>query len=52
MVPTGLADSIIMIAREWLLGGFMTPLDDIISPCMDLFAAVGRLPILTASNHP
>ena len=42
MIPTGLAGSIIMIAHEWVLGGFVTPLDDIISQCMDLFVAVGK----------
>ena len=42
MIPTGLAGSIIMIAHEWVLGGFITPLDDIISQCMDLFVAVGK----------
>lgn len=42
MIPTGLAGSVIMIAHEWVLGGFMTPLDDIISQCMDLFVAVGK----------
>jgi len=42
MIPTGLAGSVIMIAHEWVLGGFITPLDDIISQCMDLFVAVGK----------
>jgi AcrR family transcriptional regulator len=42
MIPTGLAGSIIMIAHEWVLNGFITPLDDIISQCMDLFVAVGK----------
>ena len=42
MIPTGLAGSIIMIAHEWVLGGFITPLDDIISQCTDLFVAVGK----------
>jgi AcrR family transcriptional regulator len=42
MIPTGLAGSIIMIAHEWVLGGFIAPLDDIISQCMDLFVAVGK----------
>jgi hypothetical protein len=42
MIPTGLAGSIIMIAHEWVLGGFVTPLDDIISQCTDLFVAVGK----------
>jgi len=42
MIPTGLAGSIIMIAHEWVLGGFIAPLDDIISQCMDLFIAVGK----------
>jgi AcrR family transcriptional regulator len=37
IIPTGLAGSIIMIAHEWVLGGFVTPLDDIISQCTDLF---------------
>jgi AcrR family transcriptional regulator len=42
MIPTGLAGSIIMIAHEWVLGGFVTPVDDIISQCTDLFVAVGK----------
>jgi AcrR family transcriptional regulator len=42
MIPTGLAGSIIMISHEWVLGGFIAPLDDIISQCMDLFVAVGK----------
>jgi AcrR family transcriptional regulator len=42
IIPTGLAGSIIMIAHEWVLGGFVTPLDDIISQCTDLFVAVGK----------
>lgn len=42
MIPTGLAGSIIMIAHEWVLGGFITSMDDIISQCMDLFVAVGK----------
>jgi AcrR family transcriptional regulator len=42
MIPTGLAGSIIMIAHEWVLGGFTAPMDDIISQCMDLFVAVGK----------
>ena len=35
MIPTGLAGSIIMIAHEWVLGGFIDLLDDIVSQCMD-----------------
>ncbi len=42
MIPTGLAGAIIMIAHEWVLGGFITPLDDIISQCTDFFVAVGK----------
>jgi len=42
MIPTGLAGSIIMIAHEWVLGGFIAPLDDIVSQCMDFFVAVGK----------
>jgi hypothetical protein len=42
MIPTGLAGAIIMIAHEWDLGGFITPLDDIISQCTDFFVAVGK----------
>ena len=42
LIPTGLAGSIIMIAHEWVLDGFKTPLDDIISQSTDLFAAVGK----------
>jgi AcrR family transcriptional regulator len=42
MIPTGLAGSIIMIAHEWVLGGFIASIDDIISQCMDLFVAVGK----------
>ncbi len=42
IIPTGLAGSIIMIAHEWVLNGFVTPLDDIISECMDLFMAMGK----------
>jgi hypothetical protein len=42
MIPTGLTDSIIMIAHEWVLCGFIAPLDDIISQCTDLFVAVGK----------
>jgi hypothetical protein len=42
MIPTGLAGSIIMIAHEWVLDGFVTPVDDIISQCTDLFVAVGK----------
>jgi len=42
MIPTGLAGSIILIAHEWVLNGFATSLDEIISQCMDLFAAMGK----------
>jgi AcrR family transcriptional regulator len=42
IVPTALAGSIILIAHEWVLDGFVTPLDDIIAQCMDLFMALGR----------
>lgn len=42
MIPTGLAGSIIMIAREWVLGGFIAPMDYIVSQCMDFFVAVGK----------
>jgi hypothetical protein len=42
MIPTGLAGSIVMIAHEWVLGGFITPVDDIVSQCMDFFVAVGK----------
>jgi len=42
IIPTGLAGSIVLISHEWVLGGFVTPLDDIIDTCMDLFIAVGR----------
>lgn len=42
IVPTGLAGSIILIAHEWVLDGFVTPVDDIVSQCMDLFLALGK----------
>jgi AcrR family transcriptional regulator len=42
IIPTGLAGSIIMISHEWVLGGFMKPLDDIITQSMDFFLAVGN----------
>lgn len=42
IIPTGLAGSIIMIAHEWVLNGFVTPLDDLISECTDLFMAMGK----------
>lgn len=41
ILPTGLAGSIILISHEWVLGGFVTPLDDIIEQCMDLFTTIG-----------
>ncbi|HNY66902.1 MAG TPA: TetR/AcrR family transcriptional regulator [Deltaproteobacteria bacterium] len=42
IVPTGLAGSIILISHEWVLNGCLTPLDNIMDQCMDLFMAVGR----------
>jgi AcrR family transcriptional regulator len=42
MIPTGLAGAIVMIAHEWVLGGFITPVDDIVSQCTDFFIAVGK----------
>ena len=42
IVPTGLAGSMIMIAHEWYLGGFQTPLEDIIEESMDFLMALGR----------
>jgi AcrR family transcriptional regulator len=42
IIPTALAGSIIMVSHEWVLNGFITPLDDIISQLMDLFTAVGK----------
>lgn len=42
IIPTGLAGSIVMIAHEWVLGGFITSLDDIINQCMDMFLAMGK----------
>ncbi len=42
IIPTGLAGSIVMIAHEWVLNGFITPLDDIIDQCMDVFVAMGK----------
>lgn len=48
IVPTGLAGSIILISHEWVLGGFATPLEDIISQSMDYFLAIGNH--LTSGN--
>jgi AcrR family transcriptional regulator len=42
IVPTALAGSIILIAHEWVLDGFIKPLNDIIDQCLDLFIALGR----------
>jgi AcrR family transcriptional regulator len=42
IIPTGLAGSIIMISHEWVLGGFMMPLDDIITQSTDFLVAVGN----------
>ncbi len=42
IIPTGLAGSIILISHEWVLGGFVTPLDDIIDQSMEIFITVGR----------
>lgn len=42
IIPTGLAGSIIMVSHEWVLGGFMIPLNDIISQSMDYLIAIGK----------
>jgi AcrR family transcriptional regulator len=42
IVPTALAGSIILIAHEWVLDGFVTPLDDIVRQGTDLFTVLGR----------
>ncbi|MRR39117.1 TetR/AcrR family transcriptional regulator [bacterium] len=42
IIPTGLAGAMIMISHEWYLGGFQTPLDDIIEESMDFLMAFGR----------
>lgn len=42
IIPTGLAGSIILICQEWVLDGFVTPLDEIIAQMMDIFFAVGK----------
>ncbi|HOO37909.1 MAG TPA: TetR/AcrR family transcriptional regulator [Deltaproteobacteria bacterium] len=41
IIPTALAGSIIFISHEWILNGFMTPLEDIITQLMDLFVSIG-----------
>jgi AcrR family transcriptional regulator len=42
IIPTGLAGSIIMISLEWVLGGFVMPLDDIIAQSMDFLMIIGN----------
>lgn len=42
IIPTALAGSIIFISHEWILNGFMTPLEDIITQLMDLFVSIGN----------
>jgi AcrR family transcriptional regulator len=42
VIPTGLAGAMIMVSHEWVLEGFMTPLDDIVTQLMELFTAVGK----------
>jgi AcrR family transcriptional regulator len=42
IVPTALAGSIILIAHEWVLDGYVTPPDNILRQCTDLFAVLGR----------
>jgi AcrR family transcriptional regulator len=42
IIPTALAGSIIMVSHEWVLGGFITPLHDIIIQLTDLLTAVGK----------
>jgi AcrR family transcriptional regulator len=42
IIPTGLAGSMVMIAHEWVLGGFTKPLDDIVAQSMDFFTAIGN----------
>ncbi len=41
ILPTGLAGSIILVSHEWVLGGFVTPLEDIVEKCMDIFTVIG-----------
>ncbi len=50
IIPTGLAGSIILISHEWVLDGFITPLDDIITQLMDILTAVGKH--LEAKSQP
>lgn len=42
IIPTSIAGSMIMISYEWVLGGFVMPLDDIICQSMDYFMMIGR----------
>ena len=42
VIPTALAGSILLIAHEWVLGGFITPLDEIVLQCAELFVAMGK----------
>jgi AcrR family transcriptional regulator len=40
--PVGLAGSMIMICAEWVLDGYKTPLETIVSESMDFFRVLGR----------
>lgn len=42
IIPTSIAGSMIMISYEWVLGGFVMPLDDIICQSMEYLMIIGR----------
>jgi AcrR family transcriptional regulator len=42
IIPTGIAGSMIMISHDWVLGGFVMPLEDIVSQSMDYFMIIGK----------
>ncbi|HOM29450.1 MAG TPA: TetR/AcrR family transcriptional regulator [Deltaproteobacteria bacterium] len=42
IIPTGIAGSMIMIAYDWVLGGFVMPIDDIIGQSMYYFMIIGK----------
>lgn len=42
IIPTALAGSIMLISHEWILNGFLTPLEDIITQLVDLIVSVGN----------
>lgn len=42
IIPTSIAGGIIAVAHKWVLDGFKTPIEDIVSQSMDMFTVIGQ----------